>query len=144
MQNFPHHYKVKGITSDCGEVSLSSEGVTDITSALPKQFGGLGNRWSPESLLVAAVADCFILTFKAIARASKFDWVSLECDVEGILDKHNKTTMFIEFHMKAVLSVACGTNNDLAYALLEKSEHSCLITNSLSGKALLSIEVNDV
>jgi organic hydroperoxide reductase OsmC/OhrA len=37
-----------------------------------------GNAWSPETSLVAAVADCFILTFRGVAQAAKFPWESLE------------------------------------------------------------------
>jgi organic hydroperoxide reductase OsmC/OhrA len=31
------------------------------------QLGGPGGQWSPETLLVAAAAECFILTFRAVA-----------------------------------------------------------------------------
>ena len=39
------------------------------------------------TLLIAAVADCFILTFRAVARASRFEWISLGCTVDGVLDR---------------------------------------------------------
>lgn len=141
MENFPHHYTVKGNASPESNVSLSSEGVAVISSAPPTQFGGPGDKWSPESLLVAAVADCFILAFKAIARASKFDWKSLECEVEGVLDRSEKVTKFTAFHIKATLEVAPDTRQELAVRLLEKAEHSCLITNSLSGDIHLVTEI---
>ena len=48
-------------------VSLEVEGLEKITSGPPKEFGGSGNEWSPEDLLVAAVADCFALSFKAVS-----------------------------------------------------------------------------
>lgn len=138
MENFPHHYTVTGKAAPDTHVDLSSEGVAVIPSAPPTQFGGPGDKWSPESLLVAAIADCFILTFKAIARASKFEWKSLECEVEGILDRPEKVTKFTAFHIKARLEVATGTKQDLAMRLLEKAENACLITNSLSGEKHLS------
>ena len=34
------------------------------------EFGGPGDLWSPETMLAGAVAGCFILTFRAAARAS--------------------------------------------------------------------------
>ena len=52
-----------------------------IMAASPPQFGGPPGRWSPETLLVAAVADCYILSFRAIAKATKLPWDAIECAV---------------------------------------------------------------
>ena len=105
MQNPPHHYSVPATASFEGNVDLTSAGLTRIDSAPPSEFGGLGDRWSPETLLVAAVADCFVLSFKAIARASKMDWVLLNYDVDGVLDRADKLTQFTEFRLRVVLDV---------------------------------------
>ena len=141
MESFPHHYQVKGSASPNGSVNLSSGGVSDIVSAPPVQFGGPGDKWSPESLLVAAVADCFILTFKAIAKASKFEWESLACEVEGVLEKSENLISFTKYNIRASLVIKQGIRHELASRLLEKAEKSCLITNSLSGETELSIEL---
>lgn len=141
MQNLPHHYAVTASVTTEGYVDLASSGLEAIESAPPAEFGGPGDRWSPETLLVAAVADCFILTFKAIARASKFDWVSLSCDVEGVLDRIDKVTQFTGFTLRVVLDAPHGTDESKAMHLLEKAEHACLITNSLNAKTHLDIEV---
>ena len=94
MQDFPHHYKVAAKANPEGTVMLSSDGLDDLASAAPAEFGGPGDRWSPETLLAAAVADCFILGFKAIARASRFPWNSLRCDVEAVLERIDHVTRF--------------------------------------------------
>jgi len=141
MQNLPHHYAVAAAGSATGNVDLTSPGLTRIESAPPAEFGGPGDLWSPETLLVAAVADCFILTFRAIARASKLDWVALNCDVEGVLDRVDNVTRFSEFKLCAVLDVPPGTDEQKAQRLLEKSEHACLITNSMSAESHLVTEV---
>lgn len=141
MHGLPHHYSVAATVSSAGNVDLTSPGLTRIDSAPPAEFGGPGDRWSPETLLVAAVADCFILTFKAIARASKMDWVSLSCDVDGILDRVGNVTQFTEFRLRAVLDVPKENDEQKAMRLLEKSERSCLITNSLKSETHLDAEV---
>ena len=141
MQNFPHHYAVAALTSAEGNVDLTGAGLASIESAPPAEFGGPGDRWSPETLLVAAVADCFILTFKAIAGVSKLDWVSLSCDAEGILDRAGNVTQFTEFRLRAVLDAPQGTDQQKAMRLLEKSESACLITNSLNAISHLDAEV---
>ncbi len=136
MQNLPHHYAVTAATSTDGYVDLTSMGLERIESAPPAEFGGPGDRWSPETLLVAAVADCFILTFKAIARASKFDWISLSCEVDGVLDRVDNATKFTGFALRVVLDAPHGTDELKARSLLEKAEHVCLITKSLNGSRL--------
>ncbi len=141
MQNFPHHYAVAANAGPQGNVKLTSPGIEAIDSAPPAEFGGPGDRWSPESLLVAAVADCFILSFRAIARASKVDWVSLKCDADGVLDRPERVTQFTGFQLRAVLEVPQGTDPDKARRLLDKAEHACLITNSLKASPQLEAEV---
>lgn len=141
MQDFPHHYVVAASARSDSNVQLASQGVANIESAGPAEFGGPGDRWSPETLLVAAVADCFILSFKAIARVSKMDWISLTCDVVGDLDRVERVTQFVGFNVRAMLEIPETTNEDKALRLLEKAEKSCLITNSLIADSHLKAEV---
>jgi peroxiredoxin-like protein len=141
MQELPHHYKAVAAMSGEGLVELSSPGVESFESASPAEYGGPGDKWSPETLLVAAVADCFVLTFKAIARASKLDWTAVKCDVEGVLDREDKVTRFVKFNIRAELEVPAGTEESRAHRLLEKAEQNCLITRSLTASAELEVKV---
>jgi organic hydroperoxide reductase OsmC/OhrA len=81
--------------------------------------------------LVAAVADCFVLTFRAIAGLAKLSWVSLTCDVTGTLDRVERVTSFTSFALRATLDVPPSTNVDSAKQLLAHAEHRCLISASL-------------
>ncbi len=141
MHPLPHTYSVAASAGTETNVSLAAKGVTTITSAGPVEFGGPGDLWSPEALLVAAVADCFILSFRAIARAAKLDWLDLECHVDGLLDRVDGTLQFTVFNVRATLSIASEENREKADKLLHKAEHSCLITNSLIGESHLETEV---
>ena len=142
MQDLPHHYQVTAVANVAGTVNLSSPGAPDLVSAPPAEFGGPGDQWSPESLLVAAVADCFILSFRAIARASRFEWDSLSCDVEGTLDRVDRVTQFTGFDVTATLHIPAGSDEAKAERLLEKAEQACLITNSLKAESHLEIKVH--
>lgn len=141
MQDYPHHYKVVAAAGPDGDVSLAGNRLERIPSAAPAEFGGPGDKWSPETLLTAAVADCFILTFRAIARASKLSWNSLECDVEGTLERKDGATRFTEFVIHARLSVPEDTREERARRLLEKAEESCLVTNSLTSTTRLDAAI---
>lgn len=130
MQDYPHHYFVTASANEQGDVNLSGDQLETIPSAPPAEFGGPGDQWSPETLLVSAVAGCFILTFRAIARGSKLPWVSLECRAEGILDRVDSVTQFSGYRIHAKLTVPPGTNEERADRLLHRAEQFCLVTNS--------------
>lgn len=142
MQDLPHHYRVAANAAPEGDVSLSADKLETLASAPPQEFGGPGDRWSPETLLVAAISDCFILSFRAITRASKLPWLSLRCEVEGLLERRDGKTQFTEFKVNATLDVAPDTDVEKARRLLEKAEASCLITNSLSATTHLNAVVS--
>ena len=144
MQDFPHRYAVTALAQTEGEVQLESERVPSLMTAPPAEFGGPGDQWSPETLLVAAVADCFALSFRAIARASKLPWLSLECAVEGTLDRVERVTQFTEIRVRATLRVPSDTDEDKARRVLDKAEQSCLITNSLKADSHLEATVEFV
>jgi peroxiredoxin-like protein len=141
MEAFPHHYSVKAVAQEEGPVSLTGQGLPEICSAPPAQFGGPGDKWSPEDLLVSSVADCFILTFRAIAKASRVEWSDLQCSAEGVLDRVERVNRFTEFTVRATLTVPAGTDPEKAKNLLQKAEASCLITNSLDAEMHLEAEV---
>jgi peroxiredoxin-like protein len=141
LEPYPHHYAVAATASAEGDVTLHSDRLPALISDAPAQFGGTGDRWSPETLCVGAVADCFVLTFRAIARASKLPWSALRCDVEGTLDRVDRVTQFTAFLLRVSLQVPAGTNEEQARRLLERAEQSCLITNSLKGASHLEAKI---
>ena len=141
MQTLPHRYRVKGTGRITGDVELTAERLTTLRSASPAEFDGPGDQWSPETLLVGAVADCFILTFRAVANASRLSWISLDCDVTGTLDRVDRVMLFTHFDVTAHLVVPAGVDAGLAQRALEKAERNCLITSSLKGTVALDATV---
>ena len=141
MQGYPHHYLASAFGGNEGSVVVSGEGLPDLVTQSPPQFGGPEGVWSPETMLSATVANCFILSFRAIARASKFEWNTLECGVDGVLDRPERSTFFTAFKIHAVLRVPEGAKVEMAQRLLEKSEHICLITASLKSEITLTTDI---
>jgi len=141
MQDYPHHYHATAAGGPDGDIATTSPGLVTISSQSPPEFGGPEGKWSPETLLVASVVDCFILTFRAIARASRFEWHHLDCVGEGILERVDRVTRFTGFRLKVTLQVPPGAREDRALRLLDKAEQICLITNSLNGTVELEAKV---
>jgi peroxiredoxin-like protein len=142
MQEFPHVYSVNALALSVGHVLLSAAGKPDIESLPPREFGGPGSAWSPEELLVAAVADCFVLSFKAIASASKFEWDSLDCHTEGRLDQLEGATRFTHFRTAANLRISSEISIERAERLMHKADKLCLITNSLKAPCTFEAKVS--
>ncbi|MGJ8686807.1 MAG: OsmC family protein [Spongiibacteraceae bacterium] len=136
------HYRVEVVAASEGPVSLTSDGVVTIESDAPVEFGGPGGSWSPESLHVAAMADCFALSFRAIARAAKLSWVSLNCCAEGTLEKQDGKLMFTRYHIVAKLKVSDDRDHSRAEKLLAKAEDNCLIANSVTGTVSLEVQLS--
>ncbi|NVK44385.1 MAG: OsmC family protein [Oceanospirillaceae bacterium] len=142
MQKLPHQYRVSARAADEGSITTDADNKPSITVAAPAQFGGPGDCWSPEELLMAAIADCLVLTFRAVARASKLEWRQLDVRSTGILDRIDGETRFTEIHTEARLGLAPGQDRERAIRLLEKAEGSCLITRSLRASTALTADIH--
>ena len=141
MSSYPHHYAASASTLPEGTVSLESPGLPALSTAAPAQFGGPGDHWSPETLCVGAVANCFVLTFRSVARAAKLPWLSLRAEAVGTLDRVERSTQFTHFTLHASLEVPAGVSEVKARAVLERAEHACLISNSLKGTSQLEARI---
>jgi organic hydroperoxide reductase OsmC/OhrA len=141
MHPYPHVYVASAAGSPSGSVVASSPKLPDLQTAPPPEFDGPGGVWSPETLFIAALADCFVLTFRGVTRAAKFEWRTVECSVEGVLEKAEGVTQFTRYVTKAKLTVAPGADLAKAKQLLERAEHLCLIANSLKGTRTIEAEV---
>lgn len=144
MKPYPHRYVASAGAKAIGSVLIYAPTLPHIETASPPEFDGPGGTWSPETLLCAAVADCFILTFRGIARAAHFNWIALDCRVEGVLERVADTTQFTGFATAARLTLPPGADHSKARLLLGRAEHACLIANSLRGERKLSVELATV
>ncbi|MGO9037961.1 MAG: OsmC family protein [Steroidobacteraceae bacterium] len=142
MKPYPHVYQVRAQGSASGAVRVSSADLPDVQTAPPPEFGGPGAVWSPETLLVASIADCFILTFRGVARAAHLEWDSLDAQVEGTLERMAGVTQFTRYATRAILTVKPNADHAKARELLERAEKICLVANSLRGERLLDATVN--
>ena len=73
-----HQYRVQAFGAGGRNGVIHAEGVLPaISFSPPPEFQGEVGRWTPEHLLVAAVASCFISTFEGMAQTSSLDFESL-------------------------------------------------------------------
>lgn len=122
-------------------MSVSSPELPALQTAPPPEFDGPGGLWSPETLLCASLADCFILTFRAVARAARIEWTQLECRVEGVLERVNGASRFTRFTTFASLTLPQGSDTRKAQEALDRAERGCLVGNSLTAARALDCRI---
>ena len=131
MKPLPHMYEVALSGGPSGYATLLTAGVPPLHSAPPKDFDGPGDAWSPENLLLAAVETCFMFTFRAVAEASKFNFLSLHLSGRGTVDRKDGATRFTEIVLRSRLTLPKGADPERARRMLEKGKNACLVTASL-------------
>jgi peroxiredoxin-like protein len=143
MKPFPHQYDVHLTGGPAGYAVVSTLGIPDLLTAPPADFDGPGDAWSPEHLLLAAVQTCFLFTLRSIARASRVDFISLDLDAAGTVNRQEGVTRFTEIVLRPRLLIARGADRERALHLLEKSEKHCLVSASLSTPIRLEPQITE-
>jgi peroxiredoxin-like protein len=138
-----HEYQVKLSRTGNRVSEMTAPGIQEkIVVATPPQFpGGKDGIWSPEHLFTASIGSCFFTSFEAIAEYSKFEFVDLQVDSSGVLDKVDGKFVMNSVLIKPVLTVRNQAAVKKGMRLLEKAEQICLITRSVKSEVHLDPEI---
>ncbi len=114
-------------------IAKSSSAPNALHFTSPPAFGGLEGRWTPEDLLLCAIASCYTTTFRALAENSKFEYTDLQVEVEGSISRADTGYSFGEVLIRANLMVPQEEEGDArALKLLHKAKGLCLVSRALS------------
>ena len=113
-------------------LELTSDNKEKIVMAPPPEFKGPEGYWTPENLFSASISSCYLLTFKALARLKKMEWIDLTVTADASLEKTEKGLKFTRVEIKPVLTICCTMNVDPYLELLMKAKDSCLVTASMN------------
>lgn len=141
MESLPHRYAVAVASGPLGHATASSAGLPDLAIDSPAEFGGPGGLWSPETLLMASLANCLALSWRSVAAHNRFAWDDVGVDVTGILDRVDRVTRFTEVSATVRLTVPEGTDAALAERLVLKAKSVCLISNSLNAEQSVELHL---
>jgi len=132
MENEHKYHVVAWWSSGRTGIAKSDSAPNAIHFAAPPQFGGLEGRWTPEDLLMTALASCFTTTFHAIAGYSKFEYTDLEVEAEGTVSKAGTGYSFSEIIIRPSLTIPNEENRERAINLLQKAKELCLVSRALA------------
>ena len=128
-----HNYRIKAWwTSGRTGIANCDSAPNAIHFTAPAQFGGLEGRWTSEDLLLTAIGSCFATTFRALADYSQLNYVDLEVEVAGTVQKASSGYIFNEIVTRPRLTIRRENDEDRALRLLHKTQELCLVTRTLS------------
>ena len=97
-------------------------------------FGGVEGRWTPEDLLLGAVASCYTTTFRTLAEYSKFAYNDLQVEVEAVVSKAETGYSLGDVCIRANLIIPREEEQDRATKLLYKAKGLCMVARALATK----------
>jgi peroxiredoxin-like protein len=127
-----HLYRVAAWwTSGRTGLAKSDSAPNAIHFTAPTEFGGLEGRWTPEELLLAAVASCYTTTLRAIAGSAKFDFTDLQVEASGTVRKADSGYTFSEIVVRPNLKICSLDDRNRALDLLRRAEELCLVSRAI-------------
>ena len=142
---YPMKFNVKS-SSKSGisqQWSTSAEAMPEaLKGAIPPEFGGPGQGYSPEDFYALAIANCFVATFKVYAEKSRLDFEDLHVDVTLEVDRDEKGFPWMA---RAFLNakIVRPSSKENAENLMNKAFKGCLVMNSIKTEKITKFEVVD-
>jgi organic hydroperoxide reductase OsmC/OhrA len=138
-----HTYRVSAWWSS-GRTGLakceSSPNVIHFSQAA--ELGGLEGRWTPEQMLLCALASSFITTFSDLARSAEFAYTDLEVAVEGSVRRDRaKGCTLHEIRFAPALTVVSENQCEAGLVLLRHTKAACMISRALGVPQILDPSV---
>ncbi|WP_173434310.1 OsmC family protein [Allosalinactinospora lopnorensis] len=144
MADKSHHYEIRTRwTGDTGTGTLSyrgferahdieADGKPALLGSADSAFRGDPARWNPEYFLVAALSECHMLSYLALAVSAKVNVVGYEDRATGTMVTHaDASGEFVEVTLHPVVTVAEAVMVDAAEALHKKANEKCFIVRSV-------------
>jgi organic hydroperoxide reductase OsmC/OhrA len=142
MGNEHKYHVVAWWTSGQTGLAKADSAHNAIHFTAPPQFGGLASRWTPEDLLMTALASCYTTTFHTIAGYAKFAYTDLQVEAEGTVSKTSSGYSFSEIVLRPSLTIADEGRRGLATNLLQKAKELCLVSRALAAPQKFEIRID--
>ncbi len=131
--------------------SKSSSGISTIwstetshgqmTAAIPPEFEGPGQGYSPEDYYVLALTNCYVATFKVFAEKSKLNYQDIIAKGHLTLDRDEKGIPWMKNFLLKVHLVGCA-DEEKALRIMNKVSQSCMVLNSVKTEKAFEFSVS--
>lgn len=121
---------------------LKDKECDDLVMAIPPEFGGPGETYSPEDLYALSLMNCYFATFKYIAEKSKLTYDTLTGEATLNVGKGDRNALWMESIVIAINVIGCP-NKERALKMLESTKTQCMIINSVNTKVEFKFNVEE-
>ena len=123
-------------------VRLTSDARAPLEAAIPPAFrGGTPGMWSPEDLLVASLASCYVITFESVAEQRQLVVHALSVEGGGHVTRRAEGRVgfvVIELRVQVTVDPDC---TELAERVAHAARRRCLIGHALDVPIELELDV---
>jgi organic hydroperoxide reductase OsmC/OhrA len=123
-------------------VRLTSDGKPPLEAATPPEFrNGIPGMWTPEDLLVASVASCYVLTLQAIAARRELPLRDVQVSGAGHVTRRLDGRFgFVVIELRVDVTTDPGLQ-EAVEAVGRSAERACLVGQALSIPVEVELEV---
>ena len=107
----------------------------EIAGSSDRAFRGDPDRWNPEELVIAALAQCHMLSYLHVAAVNGIVVVDYHDDATGTLQQEGDGGRLIEATLRPVVTIAAHHTDEDAHraeSLHHRASELCFIANSVN------------
>jgi organic hydroperoxide reductase OsmC/OhrA len=112
-----------------------------MTAAIPPEFEGPGQGYSPEDYYVLALTNCYIATFKVFAEKSNLNYQDILAKGHLTLDRDEKGIPWMKTFLLKVHLTGCP-DEEKALRIMNKVSQSCMVLNSVKTEKKFEMSVS--
>ena len=107
----------------------------------PPEFGGTDLTWSPEHLLAASIASCYITTFMSFAKRMKVTVTDFNISCNSEFEKRRNGFEATRFILHPIVELHGNPEQQILDNLFEKTKKYCFISNSVKGEIIVEPKI---
>lgn len=114
------------------DVLLRAAGKPDLAGSADPTFRGDASRWNPEELLLAAVAQCHLLSYLHSAVNHGIAVTAYDDSPVGTMAQVGQGGRFTSITLRPRVTIADAAQVDLAHQIHEEASANCFIAASVN------------
>ncbi|RFA20261.1 OsmC family protein [Subtercola boreus] len=111
---------------------IRAAGKVELPSSADRAFHGDRDRWNPEELLIAALAECHMLSYLHVAVQHGVVVTGYEDEALGTMEQEGQGGHFTEVLLRPVVTLADPGQAELANAIHHEASGHCFIAQSVN------------
>jgi len=113
------------------DLLITAEGNAPIEGSADKPFRGTPERWNPEELLLAPLAQCHMLSYLHVATRNGVVVTAYEDDATGTMEQVGDGGRFTSVTLRPIVTISAG-DPEVVRAIHAEASSLCFIASSVN------------